>query len=129
MSDPIVLVDTSEVLEGKLGELKTAMKGLVDFVETHEDRPLAYGVYFTDDGTRMTVVQVHPDPESMEFHMKVAAGEFSKVAPFVRIRAMDVYGEPSADLLEQMRGKAQMLGGITVGVHALHAGFSRFGTG
>jgi hypothetical protein len=73
MSDPIVIIDSSEIREGKLEELKTAINDLVDFVEANEPRPIAYIVYLDEAGVRMTVVQVHPDSGSMELHMKVAA--------------------------------------------------------
>ena len=61
MSDTIVSIDWSEVRAGKLGELRAAMKALVDFVDNNETRPLAYEVFFSSEGTRMTVLQVHPD--------------------------------------------------------------------
>jgi len=126
-SKPIVYIDRSEIREGKLEELKTAMKELVELVEANEPRLIAYNVYFTEDGTRMTVVHVHLDSASLEFHMKVAAPAFPKFVEFVKLLTIDVYGKPSDDLLEQMRKKAQMLGNGTVVVHELHAGFARFG--
>ena len=63
-SEPIIYIDHSEVREGKLDELKTAMKELVELVEANEPRIIAYNVYFTEDGTRMTVVHVHLLAES-----------------------------------------------------------------
>jgi hypothetical protein len=54
MSDLILYVDTSEVREGALEELKPAIKELVDFVEANEPRLIAYNVYLSDDGTTMT---------------------------------------------------------------------------
>jgi len=127
MSEPIVFVDSSDVREGKLEELKAAINGLVDFVESNEPRPIAYNVYLNESGTRMTVVQVHPDSASMEFHMKVAGTAFPRFAELIRLSAMDVYGEPSADLLEQLHRKVRMLGNAPVVVHERHAGFARFG--
>ncbi len=126
-SNPIVYIDRSEIREGKLEELKTAMKELVELVEANEPRLIAYNVYFTEDGTRMTVVHIHLDSASLEFHMKVAGPAFPKFVEFVELLTIDVYGKPSEDLLEQMRKKAQMLGNGTVVVHELHAGFARFG--
>lgn len=127
MTEPIVFIDSSEVREGKLEELKMAIKELAEFVETNEPRPISYNVYLDEGGTRMTVVQVHPDSASMEFHMKVAGPAFAKFADLLELSAMDVYGTPTDDLLEQLRRKVQMLGNATVVVHDLHAGFSRFG--
>ena len=128
MTEPIVYIDSSEIREGKLEELKTAMNELVEFIEANEPRLIAYNVYFKEDGSRMTVVHVHPDSASLGFHMKVAGPLFPKFAEFIKLLTIDVYGKPSDDLVEQMRQKAQMLGNGTVLVHELHAGFARFGT-
>jgi hypothetical protein len=127
VSDLIVSIDWSEVREGKLEELQVAMKALVDFVNANETRPLAYEVYFSGGGTRMTVLQIHPDSSSMEHHMRVAAEGFAKVKDLLSLAAIDIYGTPSEALLDQMRQKAQLLGGATLAVHDLHAGFTRFG--
>jgi quinol monooxygenase YgiN len=127
MSELIVFVDSSEIREGKLEELKMAIHDLVEFVESNEPRPIAYDVYLNEGVTRMTVVQVHPDSASMEFHMKVAGPAFPKFVELIKLSTMDVYGKPSDDLLGQIRQKVQMLGNATVVVHELHAGFARFG--
>jgi len=123
----IVIVDSSEILAGKLEVLKAAMKGLAEFVETNEPRPLAYDVYLAGDGTRVTVLQVHPDSASAELHMQVAAPAFPGFSELLRLLHFDVYGKPSDALLERLREKARMLGGATLAVHELHAGFARFG--
>lgn len=127
MSEPIVSVDSSEVHEGKLEELQTAMKELVEFVDANEPQPIAYNVYLNGDGTRMTVVQVHPDSASMEFHMNVAGSAFPKFSELVTLSRIDIFGKPSDKLLEQMRQKAQILGDAALVVHELHAGFIRLG--
>lgn len=127
MSEPIIYIDSSEIREGMFEKLKTAMNELVGFVKANEPRLIAYNVYFTGDGTRMTVVHVHPDSASLEFHMKVAGPAFPKLVEFIKLLTIDVYGEPGDGLVEQLRRKAQMLGNGTVQVHGLHAGFARFG--
>ncbi len=128
MSDPLVFVDSSEIREGKLEELTMALKELAEFVETNEPRPISYSVYLSEDGTRMTVVQVHPDSASMELHMEVAGPEFAKFKDLITMRTMDVYGRPSDKLLRLMQQKAEMLGSAAVGVHELAAGFTRLAT-
>lgn len=126
MSEPIVSIDTSEIREGKLDDLKGAVAELVEFVESNEHRPILYDIYFDEAGARMTVVQVHPDSESMEYHMTVAGPAFAGFAELVTLSTLDVYGEPSEALLEQLRRKVQLLGPATVVVHDLQAGFARF---
>jgi hypothetical protein len=125
VSEAIVSVDTSKVQEGKLEELQVAVSELVEFVDKNEPRPVAYSVYLNDDGTLMTVIQVHPDSASMEFHMDVAAPVFTKFKELITLSAIDIYGKPSAKLVEQMRQKAHMLGNAPLALHELQGGFSR----
>jgi len=126
MSEPIVLVDSSAIREGKLEELKTLLKELVEFVAANEPRVIAYNMYISGDATRMTVVQVHPDSASVEFHMEIAAPIFRKFTDLLQLQTMDIYGEPSEQVLKLMGAKAQMLGSAAVAVHDLHAGLARF---
>jgi hypothetical protein len=120
-----VYVDTSEVRAGRLEELKAAMDALTQFVEANEPQLLGYNVYFSDDGTRMTVLHINPDSASLDFHMKVAGPKFPPIGEFIDMLAIDVYGRPDDALVERLRHKAEMLGSGTVRVHDLHAGFAR----
>jgi len=125
MAAPIVYIDTSELREGALDELKGAIGGLAEFVEANVPGIVAYSVYFTDDGTRMSVVHVHSDPASLDRHMEIAGPEFRKFAGLLTLESIDVYGEPSAKAVEAMEGKARLLGSGSVTVHRPHAGFIR----
>ena len=125
MSEPIVSIDTSEIREGRVDDLKEAVAELVAFVDSNEPRPILYEIYFDDTETRMTVVQVHPDSASMEHHMTVAGPAFAGFSELVTLSTLDVYGGPSEALLEQLRRKVQLLGPATVVVHDLQAGFAR----
>jgi len=121
-----VYVDTAEVREGALAELEEGMKELVAFVQANEPRLLAYNVYFSDDGTRMTVVHVHPDSASLEYHMEVAGPFFRRFVELLTLSSINVYGEASEGLLAQLQEKAQLLGRGAVEVATVHAGFTRF---
>ena len=125
MSQPIVYLDTSEVRDGRLTELKAAMNDLAEFVQANEPRLLAYNVYFTDDGARMTVLHINPDSAALEFHMKMAGPKFPPIGEFINMLAIDVYGRPDDALVNRLRQKAEMLGSGSVRVHDLHAGFAR----
>jgi quinol monooxygenase YgiN len=125
MSEPLISLDTSLIRDGRLDELKEAVAELVEFVRSNEPRPIAYEIYFDEAGSRMTVVQVHPDSASMEYHMTVAGPAFAGFAELITLSTLDVYGKPSEELLELLRRKVQMLGDATVIVHDLQAGFAR----
>jgi hypothetical protein len=126
MSDAILYVDTSDVREGALEELKVGMKELVDFVAANVPRVLAYNVYFSANGTTMTVVHIHPDTASLEHHLEVAGPVFRQFVELVTLSSIHIYGEPSEKVLEQAHEKARLLGRGEVVVDALHAGVTRF---
>lgn len=123
---PLIAIDSSEIREGKIDELKTGLAELVEFVEANEPEPIAYSIYIDEAGSRMTVVQIHPSSESMEVHMKLAGPIFQKFTELVVLSRIDFYGTPSDALVEQMRQKAEMLGNARLVVNELHAGFARF---
>ena len=121
----ILYVDISEIHDGALEELKQAITKLVDFIEANEPRLIAYNVYFSDDGTRMTVVNLHPDSASLEYHLEVAGPLFRPFVALVTLSSIHIYGEPSEKVLEQSHAKAQLLGEASVVVEPLYAGFAR----
>lgn len=126
MSSPILVVDSSEIRDGKLEQVKAGVEDLVAFVEANEAEPLSYGIYFDAAGSQMTVVQIHPDSTSLERHLTVAGPVFRRFADLLTLVRVDVYGGPGEAALEQMRSKAQLLGNAPVVVHELHSGFCRF---
>lgn len=127
MTRPLAYIDTSDVREGALEELKGAIKELVEFVDANEPQLIAYNVYLSDDGSQMTVVHLHTDAASLDHHMDVAGPMFRRFADLITLSSIRVYGEPSEKALRQLHDKAQLLGSGNVIVHGLQAGFSRFG--
>jgi quinol monooxygenase YgiN len=77
MTGPLINVFTYSIKPGKEEEARKRIAGLVDFVETNEPRMIAFHAYLDQDGTRLSIVQVHPDSASMEFHMQVNAKHFA----------------------------------------------------
>jgi quinol monooxygenase YgiN len=125
----LVIVDTSRISPGKLADVKAAMAELARFVQASEPRTAVYQVHLDESGEHVTVIQVHPDAASAEFHMTVAAPAFAPFADLLVLQRIDVYGAPSDALLEQLRRKAHLLGDAPLAVHRMHAGFSRVGLG
>ena len=89
---PILVVDSSDIHEGKLEEVKAGVEELVAFVEANEAEPLAYDIYFDAAGTLMTVVQIHPDAASLERHLSLAGPLFRRFADLLTLARVDVYG-------------------------------------
>jgi hypothetical protein len=125
-SSPILVVDSSDIRPGKLDAVKAGVEDLVAFVKASEAEPIAYDIYFDEAGAQMTVVQIHPGSVSLERHLTLAGPVFRRFADLLTLMRVDVYGTPSEAALEQIRGKAQLLGNAPVVVHELHSGFNRF---
>lgn len=126
MSEPLVYFDTSDVRAGALEELRIAIGDLADFVEKNEPQLVSYSVYFTDDGSQMTVMHVHRDAALLDYHMDVAGPRFARFASLLTLKSIYIYGEPSPKAVSQLREKVQLLGSGDLIVQAPHAGFSRF---
>jgi hypothetical protein len=125
MSGPIVYVDHSEIVEGRLGDLTDRLAALVELVESNEPRLLAYSAYLDEDRTHISVVHVHRDVASTITHFQVAGPAFKSFVDLVRLQSIDVYGDAPGEIVEQLRAKARLLGNATVSVHPFHAGFMR----
>ena len=123
MADLILYVDRSAVHDGKLDELKTAMTELADFVEANEPDILSYEVYFSSDGNRMTVIHMHAEPATLEYHMDVAGPKFPPIGEFINLESIDVWGDPGKDIAQRLREKAATLGTGRVSIHEFHEGF------
>jgi hypothetical protein len=125
MAPSIVYVDVSSIREGKGEELEAAMTDLARFVEAHMPRIAFYGFFLDEARATMTVVAVHPDSASLEFHIDKGNEEFRKFRDLIDLSRIEVYGDVSDGVRERLDSKARMLGRGTVTVHALHAGFAR----
>ena len=122
----VIYIDHSDIREGKVDELRVGVRGLAKFVETHEPQLIAYGLYIDERADHMTVVAVHPDSASLEFHMEIASSEFRKLAHLISLRVIEVYGRLGEKALHLLQQKAAMLGdGGRVLVHEPDAGFGR----
>ncbi len=125
MAESIVYVDVSEIQDGRLEDLQAAMKELVAFVEANEPQLLSYGFFLDARRRLMTVVAVHPDSASLEFHMEIGGPEFRKFADLITLQRIEVYGQISDEAFERLHQKTQLLGSGTVSVNELYAGFAR----
>ena len=74
----------------------------------------------------MTVIAIHADSASLEFHMEIAGPEFRKLKELVELTEIEVYGPLSDSALGPLHDKARMLGrgGKVVNLTA-EAGFAR----
>jgi quinol monooxygenase YgiN len=124
VAEPLIFIGTYTIKEGKLEEFKQYCGELCKLLEENEPRLIHFGLYFDEDGTEVSVVQVHPDADSMEFHMQVASEHFASAFEFLdTTKSVQVYGTPSDALVGQIKQASEP--GVSVIVKSELAGFNR----
>jgi quinol monooxygenase YgiN len=126
MSEPFIFIGTHTLREGKLQDFKQQWLELLEMVEAKEPRLIAFHAYVNEDGTELTIVQVHPDADSMLFHMQVVRDHISEAHQSVveKTERIDIYGNPSDTVLEMIRQVAESEAPLNVKAHHL-GGFTR----
>ena len=99
MTGPFLYIGTNTIKPGMLDTARTRLAELVDFVETNEPRMIAFHCYLDEEGSRLTIVQVHPDPESMEFHMQVNAKHFATAFDYLDATVNEQFYGTISDVL------------------------------
>jgi hypothetical protein len=126
MIEPFIFVQTAPIKEGMLDSYRKDFKETTELVEAEEPRMLHFASYINEEGTEQTVIQVHPDAESMRFHMQVAADHIRdrgrRNLDFSQMR-IEVYGTPTEPVMALMRELAGS--GVPVTVKTLASGFNR----
>jgi hypothetical protein len=126
MTGPFIFIATNRLKEGKLESEKQRVPGLVDFVQANEPRLIAFNEYANEEGTEVAVVQVHPDTDSMVFHMKLiaerAAGAYADTLEATT--NIQVFGAPGAAVADTLRRQAGAGVPLNVKPHFL-GGFTR----
>jgi quinol monooxygenase YgiN len=73
MPAPFIYIGTYEVAEGRLDDAKKSLAEHAEFVEANEPRLISFHFYLDHDARTVTMLQVHPDSASMDFHMQLIA--------------------------------------------------------
>ena len=98
MSKPLIFISRFRVKEGKLEDLKKYYQKILNIIESNQTRMIAFHGFLSEDGTEMTSIQVHPDSESMEYHMQMLKANwdesFSQYSQMVQGTTIDYYGDP-----------------------------------
>jgi hypothetical protein len=127
MTGPFIFIATNRLKQGKLNSEKKRVADLVDFIQANEPRLIAFNEYANDEGTEVAVVQVHPDADSMVFHLEVIA-ERAASAYADTIDAttnIQVFGTPSGAVTDMLRRQAGA--GVPLSIKPHHVGgFTRW---
>jgi hypothetical protein len=126
MPGPFILIATNRLKPDKLDDERRRVPDLVDFIEVNEPRLIAFNEYANEKGTEVAVVQIHPDADSMVFHMELIA-ERAASAYAETIEAttsIQVFGAPSDVFTETLRRQAGA--GVPLRIKPNHlGGFTR----
>jgi hypothetical protein len=103
MPGPFIFVATNKVREGRLEGEKRRVPGWIDFILSNEPRLIAFHEYLSEDGTEVEYVQVHPDTDSFENHMRaVESSGRSYTETLEGTTNMRIYGTPGKAILEML---------------------------
>ena len=127
MTEPFIFIGTHRAREGKLEEFQEYFS---DFCETvvrpNEPRLLSFHGYVDAPANEVSVVQIHPDAESMVNHMSVITEHVARayrdlLEPQSRLQ---VYGVAQGRVLEMVRQMGRIDGNSLI-VRQSFAGFER----
>ena len=125
MSQPFVYVGTWTIKPGKLEEAKKFLAEHAEFIETNEPRLIAFHVYFDEEGSKASVVQVHPDSASMEFHMQVISEHMGSAFEVIDTILSEQYYGPMSDSLSETLSKWETPEVKVTKMPVYEAGFTR----
>jgi hypothetical protein len=125
LSEPIVFVSHFRVKEDKLAQLKKESREVLEMLEAEKPRTTAQLAYLDDSGTKLSIVHVFADADTMDIHFQ-GAEERSKAAyEFMDPAGWEIYGTPS-DAALQMMEQAATSAEVTLTVQPEYlAGFLR----
>ncbi len=123
MAGPLIYIGKHAIKEGKLEVAKKTTREFVQFLEANHPRIIHLEICFSDDGTEMTVIEVHPDEESLAFRMQVAGEQIARASEFQEATtSIEIYGSPRDTHIQQINRMRQR---AFVSFNIAHAGFSR----
>jgi hypothetical protein len=126
VSVPFIFIATNRLKPGKLNSEQKRLPDLVDFIQANEPRLIAFNEYANEEGTEVAVVQVHPDADSMVFHMElIAERAASAYADTIDATTnIQVFGTPSGTVTDMLRRQAGAGVPLRIKPHHL-GGFTR----
>lgn len=124
MTAPFITVTSARVKEGKLADYEKLNRAITELVETEEPRIIAFHVMLTEDRDGLVGMQVHPDAQSMEFHLETIGELIADVSDILEVEEFKVLGQSSEIIDGVMKTMAES--GIKV-EHVPHhlGGFTR----
>lgn len=125
MTGPFIYIGNYTIKPGQLDVARKRIADLVAFVETNEPRMIAFHCFLDEEGRQFSVVQVHPDSASMEFHMEVNAKHFATSFDFLDSQFKEQFYGTISDSLATELAKWDGPGVDVLRMPVHEAGFTR----
>jgi hypothetical protein len=123
MPGPLIFIGTHAIQDGKIEIAKQASRELAEFLEANHPREIYFQISIDDDAHEMRVIQIHPDDESLLFHVQVAGERIATAYEFLDATiSIEIYGTPSEELSQLVHNMAM---GAPLRINTAEAGFSR----
>jgi hypothetical protein len=93
-TEPLITITTSKIKDGRYDDFVRINREIVEAVKEHEPRLIAMHVFVNDQKDKVTGIQVHPDADSMEFHLEVMKEKIGRAMDFLEVTSFQVLGTP-----------------------------------
>jgi hypothetical protein len=126
MSGPFIFIATNRLRDGRFDAEQQRVQGLSRFIEANEPRLVAFNEYVNDDRSEVTVVQIHPDAASLEFHMGIVSDRAREAyaQTLEATTGIQVFGTPTENILRMLQQQAGS--GVPLSIYPHHlGGFTR----
>lgn len=125
MSEPFIFIGTHRLKKGKREAYEQYVAEFVRFIDGQEPQLKLFTFFLDEDAEHVSVVQVHPNAESMGVHMQIAQQHIGdSYADYLEETvSIQVFGEPTEAVLAMMRKLAG--DGVPVSIQRPFAGFDR----
>ena len=125
MFGPFVFIGTHRIADGQLEAFKKDAHALVQLVREREPQLLAFDFFLNEDETEVSVVQVHPDADSMLTHMQVAKEHITEATEaLLSTKDIQIYGATNEAVVGMISQLTQA--GVPLAVKPVHLdGFAR----
>jgi hypothetical protein len=101
MSGPFIFISRSRVKPGRWEQALRHASDATEIVETEEPRVIGLHTWADEGRSEVSTVQVHPDAESMESHLKIYVDKLAESAfEALDTYEIDVLGTPGQGLLD-----------------------------
>ena len=103
VSPGVLFVGRYRIPPGALEEWRAAQREMTAFVAANLPDVLAFDAYLGEDGTEATSIHLHRDAASFQRYVETMATRIERGTQIVEVLRIDLYGEPSAAVIERMR--------------------------